>query len=29
MTITSTWTTLAHHGMVIVSVGYTTAQHAA
>jgi len=24
MTITSTWTTLAHHGMVIVPVGYTT-----
>lgn len=23
MTITSTWTTLAHHGMVIVPVGYT------
>ena len=22
MTITSTWTTLAHHGMVIVPVGY-------
>lgn len=24
MTITSTWTTLAHHGMVIVPTGYTT-----
>ncbi len=24
MTITSTWTTLAHHGMVIVPLGYTT-----
>lgn len=24
MTITSTWTTLAHHGMVIVPIGYTT-----
>lgn len=24
MTIISTWTTLAHHGMVIVPVGYTT-----
>lgn len=24
MTITSTWTTLAHHGMIIVPVGYTT-----
>lgn len=24
MTITSTWTTLAHHGMTIVPVGYTT-----
>ncbi len=23
MTITSTWTTLAHHGMVIVPIGYT------
>ena len=23
-TITSTWTTLAHHGMVIVPIGYTT-----
>jgi NAD(P)H dehydrogenase (quinone) len=23
MTITSTWTTLAHHGMVIVPLGYT------
>jgi NAD(P)H dehydrogenase (quinone) len=22
MTITSTWTTLAHHGMVIVPIGY-------
>ena len=25
MTITSTWTTLAHHGMIIVPIGYTTA----
>lgn len=24
MTITSTWTTLAHHGMIIVPIGYTT-----
>lgn len=24
MTITSTWTTLAHHGMVIVPIGYAT-----
>lgn len=24
MTITSTWTTLAHHGMVIVPIGYIT-----
>lgn len=24
MTITSTWTTLAHHGMMIVPIGYTT-----
>jgi NAD(P)H dehydrogenase (quinone) len=24
MTITSTWTTLAHHGMVIVPIGYTS-----
>ncbi|MDO9518843.1 MAG: NAD(P)H:quinone oxidoreductase [Pseudohongiella sp.] len=24
MTITSTWTTLAHHGMTIVPLGYTT-----
>jgi len=24
MTITSTWTTLAHHGMIIVPLGYTT-----
>ncbi|NLU12023.1 MAG: NAD(P)H:quinone oxidoreductase [Gammaproteobacteria bacterium] len=24
MTITSTWTTLAHHGMIIVPTGYTT-----
>ncbi|AHG65663.1 NAD(P)H:quinone oxidoreductase [Advenella mimigardefordensis] len=24
LTITSTWTTLAHHGMVIVPIGYTT-----
>lgn len=24
MTITSTWTTLAHHGMVIVPIGYST-----
>jgi NAD(P)H dehydrogenase (quinone) len=24
MTIASTWTTLAHHGMVIVPIGYTT-----
>jgi len=24
MTITSSWTTLAHHGMVIVPLGYTT-----
>lgn len=24
MTITSTWTTLAHHGMVLVPTGYTT-----
>lgn len=24
MTVTSTWTTLAHHGMVIVPIGYTT-----
>lgn len=24
MTITSTWTTLAHYGMVIVPIGYTT-----
>ena len=24
MTITSTWTTLAHHGMFIVPIGYTT-----
>ncbi|AFK64084.1 NAD(P)H:quinone oxidoreductase [Advenella kashmirensis WT001] len=23
MTITSTWTTLAHHGMIIVPIGYT------
>lgn len=23
-TITSTWTTLAHHGMIIVPIGYTT-----
>ena len=26
MTITSTWTTLAHHGMVIVPIGYGTAE---
>lgn len=26
MTITSTWTTLAHHGMVIVPIGYTIPQ---
>lgn len=25
MTITSTWTTLAHHGMVIVPIGYSNA----
>lgn len=25
MTIASTWTTLAHHGMIIVPIGYTTA----
>lgn len=25
MTITSTWTTLAHHGMIIVPIGYTNA----
>lgn len=24
MTITSTWTTLAHHGMILVPIGYTT-----
>ncbi len=24
MTITSTWTTLAHHGMIIVPIGYST-----
>jgi NAD(P)H dehydrogenase (quinone) len=24
MTIASTWTTLAHHGMIIVPIGYTT-----
>ena len=24
MTITSTWTTLAHHGMIIVPIGYAT-----
>ncbi|MDY7219224.1 NAD(P)H:quinone oxidoreductase [Denitrificimonas sp. JX-1] len=24
MTITSTWTSLAHHGMIIVPIGYTT-----
>ncbi|HBP28238.1 MAG: NAD(P)H:quinone oxidoreductase [Advenella sp.] len=24
MTITSTWTTLAHHGMIIVPIGYTS-----
>lgn len=24
MTVTSTWTTLAHHGMIIVPIGYTT-----
>lgn len=24
MTITSTWTTLAHHGMLLVPIGYTT-----
>ena len=24
MTITSTWTTLAHHGIIIVPIGYTT-----
>ncbi|EFN7201955.1 TPA: NAD(P)H:quinone oxidoreductase [Escherichia coli] len=24
MTITSTWTTLAHHGMIIVPIGYNT-----
>lgn len=26
MTITSTWTTLAHHGMVIVPIGYGTSE---
>ncbi len=26
MTITSAWTTLAHHGMIIVPLGYTTAE---
>ncbi|WP_341708033.1 NAD(P)H:quinone oxidoreductase [Halopseudomonas sp.] len=26
MTITSTWTTLAHHGMVILPIGYGTAE---
>ncbi len=26
MTITSTWTTLAHHGMVIVPIGYATSE---
>ncbi len=26
MTITSTWTTLAHHGMIIVPIGYTSAK---
>ncbi|MAO40324.1 MAG: NAD(P)H:quinone oxidoreductase [Pseudohongiella sp.] len=26
MTITSTWTTLAHHGMTIVPLGYTTGE---
>ncbi|MFA5494120.1 MAG: NAD(P)H:quinone oxidoreductase [Porticoccaceae bacterium] len=24
MTITSTWTTLAHHGMILLPIGYTT-----
>ncbi|MHB1371870.1 MAG: NAD(P)H:quinone oxidoreductase [Pseudomonadaceae bacterium] len=26
MTITSTWTTLAHHGMIIVPIGYGTSE---
>jgi len=26
MTITSTWTTLAHHGMIIVPIGYATSE---
>ncbi|MGA7587846.1 MAG: NAD(P)H:quinone oxidoreductase [Rouxiella badensis] len=26
MTITSTWTTLAHHGMIIVPIGYSTGE---
>lgn len=26
MTITSTWTTLAHHGMIIIPIGYSTAE---